>query len=282
LKAFRLFIVILLFAVPAFSNGSEIIGTARLYYEKSEYYNAITELMRYQFLLPEGPLFNESMLLMGEAYYKGGNSSRAVGIFTECYNRFPDSEPGEKALYYSGYVRLNEGSYFYAARIFQQYNYVFKGGDFYEDSVFSLCLIRLLAEDYTEAESGLALYREQFPGGRYYADSEYLTGALHEMYERPVKNTWVAGLSSAVCPGLGYFYTEKYMLGAFAMLSNAALIYLAYDGYRDGSMFRVAIFSFIELSFYNWAVVGSILSAREYNDKGKFGEEILLRIKRPF
>lgn len=282
MKVFRVILLLIAFAVPAFSEESRIIDTARLYYSNKEYYNAITECMRYQSVFPAGPSFGESMILMGQSYFMGGNSSKALSVFSDCYTLFPGSLPGEQALFYSGFVRLKEGSYYYSARMFQQYNFIHKEGKFYEDSVFNLCITRILAEEYNDAQAALEEYRKQFPGGKYFTESEYLTGRISDHVNRPVKSPWIAGLSSAVIPGLGYIYTEKYLLGIFAMLSNAGLIYLAYDGYRNDNMFQMVMFSFIELSFYNWAVTGSILSAREYNDNGRFTDEINLRIKVPF
>jgi len=282
LKVFRILIRILLFAMPALSQGSELLGTARLYYENREYYNAITELMRYQFLFPDSPEYGESMVLMGESYYLGGNSSKALSVFSDCYSKFPGSYPAEKALFYSGFIRMKEGSYYYAARMFQQYNYIYRDHDFYEDSVFNLCLLRIFAEEYNDAQSALAEYRKQFPDGKYFKESEYLTERVSDRANRPVKNPWIAGISSALVPGLGYIYTENNLLGIFSMLSNAGFIYLAYDGYRDDNKYKMILFSIIELSFYNWAIVGSIRSAHEYNDNGKFTEEIVLRIKTPF
>jgi tetratricopeptide (TPR) repeat protein len=265
-----------------FANGGELIDTAELSYGKKEYYNAITELMRFQFLFPGDARYPESMVLMGKSYYMGGNSSEAALIFSDCYKKYPESYSGQQALFYSGYIRLAEGSFYYAMKMFQEYKFVYKNGDFYEDSVFNICLAEILAENYSDAQSALAAYRKQFPEGRYGQEADLLAARITEEQNRPYKSPWIAGISSAVVPGLGYFYTEKYLLGLFAMLSNGALIYLAYDGYRDGNMFKMVVFSVVEFSFYNWSLGGSIMSAREYNDNREFRKEIQLHIKRPF
>ncbi len=282
MKFLRIMPFIFLMQGSAYASGSDLVMTARLHFENREYYNAITEIMRYQFLYPEGALFADSMVILGEAYYLGGDPASALSTFSDCYTKYPDTYMGQQALFYSGYVRMMQGSYYYAARMFQQYNYVYKDRDFYDDSVFNLCVIRILAEDYSEAQAALDEYRKLFPDGKYYDESVYLSQRVEEQKNRPLKSTWIAGISSAIIPGLGYIYTEKYLLGIFSFLSNAGLIYLIYDGYRDGSMFRTIVFSVIEYSFYSWSVTGSIRSAMEYNDNGEFSEEILLRIKAPF
>lgn len=272
----------MLLKVSALANDGSLVDTAEFYYSKKEYYNAITELMRYQFLYPDGAMYPDSMVLMGKSYFMGGNSSSAASIFSDCYKKYPDTSFGQQALFYSGYIRLSEGSFYYALKMFQEYNFVYKNGDFYEDSVFNMCLAEILAENYSDAQNALEAYRKQFPGGRFVEEAGILTAKISEEQNRPHKSPWIAGISSAIIPGLGYIYTEKYLLGLFSMLSNASLIYLAYDGYRDGNMFKMVIFSVVEFSFYNWSLGGSIMSAYEYNDSREFQKEIRLHIKRPF
>lgn len=275
-------LIMILLEAAALAKGGTLVDTAEFYYSKKEYYNAVTELMRYQFLYPDGARYPDSMILMGKSYFLGGNSSEAALVFSDCYKKYPDTYFGQQALFYSGYIRLSEGSFYYAMKMFQEYKFVYRNGDFYEDSVFNICLAEILAENYNEAQNALAAYSKQFPEGRHREEADLLSARITEEQNRQYKSPWIAGISSAIIPGLGYFYTEKYLLGLFSMLSNGAMIYLAYDGYREGNMFQMVIFSVIEFSFYNWSLGGSIMSAYEYNDSREFRKEIQLHIKRPF
>jgi TolA-binding protein len=282
LKLLGVLLLVLIVNAAASAEEASPVEFAELYYSKKEYYNAITELLRYQFLFPDDPAYPYSMLLMGKSYFMGGNSSRAAAVFSDCYKNYPQTPSGEKALFYSAWIHLENGSFYHAARMFQEYKFVYKNGDFYEDSVFNICLTGILAENYSDAQNALASYKKQFPEGRFSEEADLLSVKITQEQQRPYKSPWIAGISSAIIPGLGYMYTEKYLLGLFAMLSNGALIYLIYDGYREGNMFKMAAFSVIEFSFYNWSLGGSILSAREYNDNSAFKQEIQLHIKRPF
>ena len=105
---------------------------------------------------------------------------------------------------------------------------------------------------------------------------------IEEARQRPEKSLVTAGLLSAVIPGSGYFYTEKYMLGIFSLLTNGALIYGIYDGYKKKNQFQMLFFSVIELSFYNYSIVGSVKSADEYNENSDFKKEVLLGFKTAF
>lgn len=279
----RLLVLIVVFIrVNLYAEGRGIMSTAEHYYNSGEYYNAVTESMRYQHLFPSGDLYSSSMVLMGKSYFKGGNAEKSLGVFTECYNRFTKEPRGQEGLYYSGIVRILSGSYYFGARTFQEYNFVYKGGIFYEDSVFNLCRARALAENYDDAARLIGEYKLLFPEGKYLSEAERLAEMISEERSREKKNPLIAGLSSAVVPGSGYFYTGNYRLGALSLITNGAFIFLAYDGYRRGNTFQLIFFSVVEFSFYNYSLVGSIKSAYEYNDSSIMKKEILAGIKTGF
>ena len=236
----------------------------------------------YQHLYPEGDLYAESVILMGKSYYLGGNTEKALSLFSDCFNRFTNETQGQEGLYYSGIVRILSGSYYFGARTFQEYNFVYKGGIFYEDSVFNLCRASALGVYYDDAARILGEYKSLFPDGKYSGESDRLAEMIREERNREKKSPLTAGLLSAVVPGSGYFYTGNYRLGAISLLTNGALILLAYDGYRRENSFQMIFFSIVELSFYNYSIVGSIRSAYEYNDSSYMKKEILAGIKTGF
>jgi hypothetical protein len=269
-------------AINGFSSGRDLIDLADYHYSKKEYYNSITESLRYQFLYPNGDLYPQSMIIIGKSYYKGGSKERALSVLSECYNRFTDNEAGERALFYSGLIRIDSGSYRFAAKNFQEYNYVYNKGLFYEESIINLSLVYTLAENYDEAEEKLIEYNKLFPGGRFKKKAEELSIRIKEAESRPEKSLLAAGLLSAVIPGSGYFYTGNYMLGLFSAGTNAALIYGIYGGYKKKNQFQMIFFSVIEFSFYNYSLVGSIKSAHEYNEGENFKKELILGFKSEF
>ena len=282
MKKFLTAICFFYLILPGFSSEKGLIDLAEYHYNQKEYYNSITESMRYQFLYPHGMLFPRSMLIMGKSYYKGGDKSKALSIFSECYTRYTKAEDGERALFYSGLIRLDTGSYYYAAKNFQEYNYVYNNGIFQEDVLINLSLVYVLAENYDEAENKLLEYKRKFPEGKLLKKADDLSVRIAEAKQRPEKSLLAAGLSSAIIPGSGYFYTENYMLGLFSLLTNGALIYGIYDGYKKKDPFQMLFFSVIEFSFYNYSIVGSVKSADEYNENSKFKREVVLGFKTAF
>ncbi|MCL2156117.1 MAG: hypothetical protein FWH53_10670 [Leptospirales bacterium] len=265
---------------PAFSSEKGLIDLAEYHYNNLEYYNAITETMRYQYLFPDGALFPKSMLIMGKSYYKGGDREKALNIFMECYDRFTNLNEGETALFYSGLIRFEVGSYHFAAKNFLEYKYIYPDGIFYADAIINLSLIYTFAENYDEAEIQLEEYNKISTEQR--LESSELSYILSEAGNRSRKSLYVAGISSALIPGAGYFYTEKYKLGIFSFLTNAALIFGIYDGYKKNNKLQMIFFSVIEFSFYNYSIIGSIKSADEYNKKDDLKKEVQAGIQMYF
>lgn len=282
MKKFLLCIFIFFTPISLFSSEKFLIDLAEFHYNKKEYYNSITETMRYQFLYPKGFLFPESMLIMGKSYYKGGNKEKALFTFSECFDRFTNKEEGQAALFYNGVIRLESGAYNFAARTFLEYNYVYNNGIYREDVLINLIIAYISAENYEEAERTVCEYKKNFPDGKYLKKAEKFSIIINELKLKPEKSPFIAGLSSAIIPGSGYFYTEKYMLGIFSFLTNGALIYGIYDGYKKRNRFQMIFFSVIELSFYNYSIVGSVKSADEYNKHIDSPKDVLLGVKITF
>ncbi|MFA5517982.1 MAG: hypothetical protein WDA74_01870 [Spirochaetota bacterium] len=277
LTAVFLFLPLMLHA-----SGDHLMNTALRHFERGEYYNTITETMRYRYLYPSGERYGESLILSGMASYRGGDNSGAINSFQETFNLFPDSYYGQQGLHYLGMVRLASGSTAFALNNFLEYNYIYKEGYFYEDSLFYLCLARALSEDYNEAQNAIGYYREIFPEGSYTDRAISLSNKIKYEQEKVQKSPLKAAVASALVPGLGYVYTENYMLGLFSFATNGLFIYLIYDGYRKKNNFQMIFFSLVELSFYNYAIMGSIKSAYDYNDSGSFKRELVLGIKKQF
>lgn len=277
-----LFIFVLLLPATVFSSEKDLIDLAELHYRNNEYYNSITESMRYQYLYPGGTYYPLSLIIMGKSYYRGGNTEKSLRILTECFNSYTDKPEGETALFYTGLIRLESGSYQYAIRNFYEYIFVYKDGKFKEEAFINLSLASILAENYDEAQNKLDEYRKIFPEGKMKGEAEKLSARISELKERPEKSLFIAGLSSAVIPGSGYFYTGKYMLGFFSLCTNSALIYGIYDGYKKKKPFQMIFFSVIEFSFYNYSIVGSVKSADEYNRALDYKREILMGLKTNF
>ncbi|MBN2401710.1 MAG: hypothetical protein JXN64_04865 [Spirochaetes bacterium] len=219
---------------------------------------------------------------MSEAFYKGGNYSKAINTLTKCYEMFRNTAEGEKAFYKTGYVHLTSGSPYLALRVYQEYRYIYQEGDFSENVSRDLCYSFTLMKDLKGAQSAIRDYEENYSEGIYLQEIKELDILINEEINRPKKNVWVSVLGSIAIPGFGHFYTGKYDVGILSLLTNALLIYLFYDGYRDKSKARMIVFGVSEFSFYQYSLYSSISNVYEYNDNDKFYKSIRLSAAKEF
>jgi len=267
---------------PLLASEAELIGLAKEHLKRGEYYSAITESMRYQHLHPGGAFYPRSLLIMGEAYYRGGNYYEGTTVMAECFTRFKTRKEGEEALISLGYMRLQKGSAFYAGRTYQEYNYLYREGAYREEAAGDICYAAALQFDIGASKKAIGAYREAYPEGKYLEKVRELNDLIDREINRPKKSLGIAVAGSLLLPGFGHFYTENYGEGFLSLATNAALVFLIYDGYRDDNKFRMAFFSLMEFSFYQYSLFGAVRDVYEYNSRDSFYESVRLSIRRHF
>jgi len=268
------------FIIYSIAGEIDIINTIKLYKKNGEYYNAITEAMRYQHLYPNGIYYPESLLLMGETYYYGGNYNKAITTMKICYNKFKEKIEGEKAILNMAYIRLIDGSPYYAYRTYQEYQFLYKNGKFKEESLINTCYSLALMSDLKKSLEGIEDYQQTFPDGKYLIQATNLHNLIKNEINRPRKNIWVSLSGSVLIPGFGHFYIGNYKTGLFSFFTNAILLLLAYDGYRDNNKFRMITFGIIEFSFYQHSIFSSISNVYKYNSNNNFMQSIRLTLRK--
>lgn len=277
-----IFSLILSSKVNLKASGREIIELARYYNQKGAYYNAITEMMRYQYLYPKGGYYPLSLLIMGEAYYRGGNYYKATESMIDCYEETRDSPEGERALFTLGYIRIMMGSPFFAYRTYQEYQYIYKDGRYREKVSANICFALALMDDLGSAIRGIEDYKKSYPNGNYLESVSELQSLIENAINRPKKNLWTSLLGSILIPGFGHFYTGKYDIGLFSFFTNAILLYMFYDGYRDNSKLRMLLFGLAEFSFYQYSLYFALNNVHEYNSRDNFFKSVTVGINKEF
>jgi len=283
-RAAGMAVIIFLCTLPLrlYAEGEDIIALMRANLKSGDYYSAVTEGMRYRHLNPDGPLVPASLLLSGEASYRGGNYYEASESFRLCYQSYRSAPEGRKALLSLGYIRLMTGSPFFALRTYQEYLYVYPEGPGREEAEIDACYAMALQLDFEGAGTALAAYGASFPDGAFADRARELQRLMDEEIERPRKNLALSIGGSILIPGFGHFYTGKYLEGLLALLTNSALIYLIYDAWRDDNEFRMAVFGFAEFTVYQYSLVSSVRNVYEYNSREPFQRSARLAARRHF
>ncbi len=86
----------------------------------------------------------------------------------------------------------------------------------------------------------------------------------------PYKSPVAAGILSAIIPGLGKFYTQKFWDGVWGFISSVGFAYLSYDNFHADHNFRGWLFGGLAVGFYGGNIYGSAASAQIYNAKIQF------------
>ncbi len=84
------------------------------------------------------------------------------------------------------------------------------------------------------------------------------------------KSEILAGIYSAIIPGLGKIYTENYSDGITAFLITGIFSYLAYTNFEHRHLTRAWIFTVASAGFYAGNIYGSVASAQIFNVKVNF------------
>jgi hypothetical protein len=88
--------------------------------------------------------------------------------------------------------------------------------------------------------------------------------AVETIMNQEQKSPWVAGVTALV-PGGGFAYCERYRDGLAAFVINAGLILAAHESFEGGNNVLGGLICVVESGFYGGNIYGSIASAHKYN-----------------
>ncbi len=228
----------------------------------------------------------KNRLDFGNALFAEGDYLRASEEFAAYLNFCPN----DTVLFKIGFANLRVGNYFKAANVFKTLSEKsdlslqaklmvvktkfisgdkrFVAGNGYAslnipapelNEVEKLKALTLLTEEKATPDS--AIFFEPFQSQVYQDVSKFYLRKKNMKEKSPI----TAAALSAVIPGAGKIYAEKYGDGITAFLATGLLAFIAYDNYQAGRDGRAWIFTGLAAFFYAGNVYGSYLSAKTFN-----------------
>ncbi len=265
-KVKRCMILFFIFMVHAQQiDAHPLLELADTFMNNKEYYHAITECMRYQFLFPDGKEYPQSMLIMSRAYFLGGNYYRATDIAYDCYKKYTGTMYGDSALYNLAVMRLMEGSPFFAYRTYQEYFSIYPDGKYRETARLDFIYAQILLNNIHDAKNNVDAFIKQTSDEELRNEAMACLQLLHDYEKRPQKNIWVSATGSLLVPGFGHFYAGKYTVGVLSFVSTTLCAALAYRGYTHDNNFQLIFFGLAGFTFYQYSLVSAVLNVGEYN-----------------
>lgn len=208
----------------------------------------------------------------------------------------------EKKLNESSAYLLNVSSYnsnFYKARFFAGYDFAYLGASDTAKTIFNSFSPQdsILRELQQFELAGLALLNKQYEeynklsksftySSYAFATQEKNLGSYDSiMRGRKLKSPVLAGIYSAVMPGLGKYYAGKKKQAIGSFLPIASLGLLTYEAYRKGGVKSARFITFGSLFsiFYVANIWGSTVAVKVSNNEfyDKYDKKILLDLHLP-
>ena len=226
-----------------------------------EYYRAITEAKRYLFLFPKEPRAGEMAKMIGDAYLLAHEWADAISAYDEFLARFPDSPLANEAVFYKAVALVKQGNAAEAERLFQL---ILSSSDRTKRGEAARWEILLLIRQnrFDEAER---LLRDRLLRPEIEPSATLIEGLLAEKKEARYKSPVAAGLMSAILPGSGQIYNERYQDGITSFFLNGLFIVGAWKAFDSGNDALGAILTLFEIGWYGGNVYGAIGGTHKYN-----------------
>jgi tetratricopeptide (TPR) repeat protein len=226
-----------------------------------EYYRAITEARRYISLFPKGARSEEMAKLIGDAYLMSHEWAEAVAAYDEFLMHHPASPLTGTAIFYKAIALLKQGGTAEAERLFQL---ILSGAEHERKSEAARWEILLFIRQnrFDEAEK---LLKDRMLRLELEKESGRIEELLKVKRDARYKSPETAGVLSALLPGTGQFYNERYRDGVYSFLLNTLFILAAYKAYESDNYGLGAILTLFEIGWYTGGIYGAVGGAHKYN-----------------
>jgi TM2 domain-containing membrane protein YozV len=228
-----------------------------------EYFRAITEARRYISLFPEGPRTEEMTRRIGDAYLMSHEWAEAIASYDDFLMKFPASPQAGAAIFYKAIALLKQGKAAEAERLFQL---VLSGADLQKKGEAARWEILLLIRQnrFDEAERCL---KDQMVGPEIEKEADMIAEMIKEKKSTRYKSPETAGMLSALLPGSGQFYNERYQDGVYSFLLNTLFILGAYKAYDQENYALGGLLTLFEIGWYTGGIYGAVGGAHKYNNR---------------
>jgi tetratricopeptide (TPR) repeat protein len=228
-----------------------------------EYFRAITEAKRYISLFPSGPRTEEMTRRIGDAYLMSHEWAEAIAAYDDFLMKYPASSEASAATFYKAIALLKQGNGVEAGRLFQL---IQNGADpLKKDEAARWEILLLIRQNrFDEAERRL---KEQIVRPEKENEADIIAEMINAKKSARYKSPETAGVLSALLPGSGQLYDERYQDGVYSFLLNTLFILGAYKAYDQENYALAGLLTLFEIGWYTGGIYGAVGGAHKYNSR---------------
>ena len=229
---------------------------------EGDYYRAITEYKKLTIFFPDSNRLPEALYKIGMAYYRGNDYESAANSFAKVRKTYTASY-FSNAAFYEGLSLRKLGRHDAAALAFERSRLFDEKHPAAANARLGLSLTALEQDDFLACRDELEGFLVNYPEDKRVPAVRESLILLDEYEAVPLKSPTLAGTLSAILPGSGQVYAERYKDGAMAFLVNALFIAGTMVALDDENYALAAIAGGVGLPFY----IGNILRSSQFRYK---------------
>jgi tetratricopeptide (TPR) repeat protein len=232
---------------------------------EGEYYRAVTEYKRFAILFPDSPKCDYALFRTGIASYLGEEQGDALRSFEAVAERYPDGTYNLPARFFAGLSLWKKKDHAGAAEAFEQIVRSAPRSPLAPRALAAWSLLELDRDDPSAAEAVLQRFIADYSDHPEISRIREALDLLQQYRDLPQKSELLAGILSAILPGVGYIYAERYGDGITAFLVNALFIAGTVTAVNNDWYPAAGITGGIGLPFYFGNIYGSANAAKKWN-----------------
>ena len=263
------FSCLLLSVLPtAYSQSFEteqLLRFADSLFQEGDYLNAAHEYRRYLFLHPDADNRDLVQFSLAAAYQNAGKLREAIETYQKLINTYPQSSLIPKTQSNIAQCQLLQGDKSTAIASLQQFQSDYPKGDLAPRAQFTIAMIHMENKEWEAASRAWQQVSIKYPQTPFAEMSSRLAHTVQHGTSLPRRSLAIAGLFSAVIPGLGQTYSGRFSDGLQSLIVVGGLAAgTAY--YIDQEQYEVAIpVGIVGLFFYAGNIFGSVQLAKIFN-----------------
>ena len=251
---------------------SELLDFADSLFQEEDYLNAAHEYRRYLFLFPEEENGDFVQFRLAASYQNAGRLASAIQAYQLLIDTYPASPLMQRARSNIAQCQLLDGKKEVAIRSLQQFLSEHPHSDLAPRAQFMIATVQMEDKDWEKASKTWEQISAKYPNTRFAEASDQLTRMVRSRKLMPKRSPALSGLLSAVIPGLGQAYSNRFLDG-LQSLTVVGTIGAGAAYYINQERYEVAIpVGLLGLFFYAGNVYGGVQAAKTFNSsqEGKF------------